>query len=358
MTSAAAGTAARAARVRALPIRPRPAAGDTPATYIRRLARANHLRPAYLNRYLRDDDTGQPSIDMLAALAARPASSLTHAFSQDAPARRRYFTGSRRQELFEAIRRDAATGRRSIRALADDYGLHRRVIRQALTAQPPRPRKPRRPSRPRASRLGPYTAIIDAILDEDLRDPRRPARTNKQILNHLITEHNATGISYAMVARYAGSKRSLRPRPDQPAAASPGTAAQPAPQAPWSPAHQAIEQHDLVQLRKLLDAGNDAEDQTQDGLTLLRHAVHREHTAHLERGDPLHVGMTVLLLARGADPHHLRDGTSIETEAEILGHWLAAEVIRAWKPASSHRTDPGSAWAGISETERLMGRNR
>jgi hypothetical protein len=345
------------AAVRPLPIRPRPAAGDTPRTYIRRLARANHLRPAYLTRYLRDDATGQPSIDMLAALAARPASSLMHAFSQDAPAaRRRYFTGSRRQTLFEAIRRDAGTSHRSIRALADDYGLHRRVIRQALASQPPRPRKPSRPSRPRPSRLAPYTAIIDAILDEDLHDPHGPARTFRQILNHLITEHNATGISYAMIARYAGGQRSLRPRPHQPAAPSPGTAAiPPAPQAPWSPAHQAIEQDDLLQLRKLLDAGNDAEDQTQGGLTLLRHAVHREHTAHLERGDPLNVAMTVLLLARGADPHHLRDGTSIETEAEILGHWLAAEVIRAWKPANPEQ-EPGGARADIRETERLMGR--
>lgn len=326
-----------AAAVRPLPVRPRPAAGDTPATYIRRLARANHLRPAYLNRYLRDDATGQPSIGMLAALAARPASSLMHAFSQDAPAsRRRYYTGSRRQELFEAIRRDARTSNRSIRALADDYGLHRRVIRQALAAQSPKSRKPRRPSRPRPSPLDPYAAIIDTLLDEDLREPDRPARTNRQILDHLITEHHATGISYGMVTRYAASKRSLRPRPHQRAAASPGTAKiRPAHQAAWSPAHQAIEQHDLLQLRGLLDAGNDAEDETQDGLTLLRHAVHREHTAHIEHGGPLQVGMTVLLLARGADPHHLRDGTSIETEAEILGHWLAAEVIRAWKPAST-----------------------
>lgn len=332
-----------AAAVRPLPIRPRPAAGDTPVTYIRRPARANHLRPAYLNRYLRDDATGRPSIDMLAALAARPASSLMHAFSQEAPARRRrYFTGSRRQELFEAIRRDAAASHRSIRALADDYGLHRRVIRQALAAQPPRPRKPRGPSSPRPSRLDPSAAIIDAILDEDLRDPRRPARTIRQILDHLITEHNATGISYAMVARYVSGQRSQRPRPHQPAAASPGTAEiRPAHQAAWSLAHQAIEQHDVVQLRKLLDAGNDAEDETQDGLTLLRHAIHREHTAHAEYGGPLHVGMTVLLLARGADPHHLRDGTSIETEAEILGHWLAAEIIRAWKSANPG-LDPGS----------------
>jgi hypothetical protein len=54
----------------------------------------------------------------------------------------------------------------------------------------------------------------------------------------------------------------------------------------------------------------------------------------MQYGGPLHVGMTALLLARGADPHHLRNGASIEIEAELLGHWLAAEVIRAWKPAN------------------------
>ena len=71
---------------------------------------------------------------------------------------------------------------------------------------------------------------------------------------------------------------------------------------------------------------------------MLRHAVRREHTAHVQHGDPLHVDMTALLLARGADPHHLRNGTSIETEAELLGHWLAADVIRAWKPANPEPT--------------------
>ena len=360
MTSAVTGTATRSAAVRALPIRPRPAAGDTPATYIRRLARANHLRPAYLNRYLRDDATGQISIGMLATLAARPVSSLMRAFSQDsqgAPAKRRYFTAPQRRELFQAIRRDAETSHRSIRALADDYGIHRRVVRQALAAQPPRTRKPPRP-RPRPSRLDPYTAIIDALLYEELGHPDRPACTIRQILNHLITEHDATGISYGMVARYTGGQQSLRPRPHRPAAASampaPDIAAcRPASPATWSPGHKAIEQHDLLQLRQILDAGHDVEDETRDGLTLLRHAVHREHTAHMQHGGPLHVGMTALLLARGADPHHLRNSASIEIEAELLGHWLAAEVIRAWKPAN-----PGTDRADFSETRLLMGRNQ
>jgi hypothetical protein len=33
-----------------LPIRPRPMTGESPASYLRRLARANHLRPGYPRR--------------------------------------------------------------------------------------------------------------------------------------------------------------------------------------------------------------------------------------------------------------------------------------------------------------------
>jgi uncharacterized protein len=53
---------------RPLPFRPRPAAGETATSYVRRLARANHLRPGYLRRYLRDPgDPGQVRLDWLAA---------------------------------------------------------------------------------------------------------------------------------------------------------------------------------------------------------------------------------------------------------------------------------------------------
>lgn len=97
------------------------------------------------------------------------------------PGKRRYFTASQRRELFQAIRRDAETRHRPIRALADDYGIHRRVVRQALASPSPRPRKP---PRPRPSRLDPYTGIIDAIPGEELRHPGRPAHTIRQILNH------------------------------------------------------------------------------------------------------------------------------------------------------------------------------
>ena len=63
-------------------------------------------------------------------------------------------------------------------------------------------------------------------------------------------------------------------------------ATRPASQATWSPGHQAIEQHDLLQLRQILDACHDIEDETQDGLTLLRHAVRRDGVRARRISDP------------------------------------------------------------------------
>ena len=45
-----------------LPVRVRPAAGETAESYIRRLARANHLRPSLLQVYVRNPD-GSPVRD-------------------------------------------------------------------------------------------------------------------------------------------------------------------------------------------------------------------------------------------------------------------------------------------------------
>ena len=95
-----------------------------------------------------------------------------------------------------------------------------------------------------------------------------------------------------------------------------------------SPAHQAVTDHDLNRLRELLDDGHDIESDNGDGWTLLRRAIHTEHARHTSTGEPLHADMTAFLLARGASPYE--DDTGIAAEAELLGHWLAAEIISAW----------------------------
>jgi hypothetical protein len=42
--------------------------------------------------------------------------------------------------------------------------------------------------------------------------------------------------------------------------------------------------------------------------------------------------MTAFLLARGARPRE--DGTGTAAGAELLGHWLAAEIVSAWPELS------------------------
>jgi uncharacterized protein len=97
-----------------------------------------------------------------------------------------------------------------------------------------------------------------------------------------------------------------------------------------SPAHLAVEHEDLPGLRDLLDAGHDVEDDNGDGWTLLRHAIDAEYDIHARTGRPLHADVTAFLLARGADPLHQRSGLPVAAEAEKRGHWLAAEIMRAW----------------------------
>jgi uncharacterized protein len=98
----------------------------------------------------------------------------------------------------------------------------------------------------------------------------------------------------------------------------------------WSPAHSAVELEDLPRLRDLLNAGHDVEDDDGHGWTLLRHAIDVEHDGHVQTGGPLHADVTAFLLARGADPMRLCNGVAAVQQAEIRGHWLAAEIMRAW----------------------------
>jgi hypothetical protein len=97
-----------------------------------------------------------------------------------------------------------------------------------------------------------------------------------------------------------------------------------------SPAHLAVEHEDLPGLRDLLDAGRDVEDDNGDGWTLLRHAIEAEYDTRARTGQPLHTDVTAFLLARGADPLRQRRGLAAVAEAEKRGHWLAAEIMRAW----------------------------
>ena len=339
MTAAASGAGGRP---RPLPVRPRPVTGESTGSYIRRLARANHLRPAYLRRYLASPKDGTIRTELLAVMSGRTLTALQHALADQGP--QPGTTPSRgpravpdRQKakaaLFAAIRRDAAEPGLSHRALADRYGVHRRTVLQALQSPLPAPRKPQPP---RASRLDPFKDAIRDMVQED----RQGRRTVTSIMSTLVTEHGMTGVSYPVVRSYVVSLRGSRPpRP----ARDTVTAAPPDHRIPvmtWSPAHLAVEQQDLPRLRDLLDGGHDVEDDDGHGWTLLRHAIDVEHDSHVQAGGPLHADVTAFLLARGADPLRPLNGVPVIVEAETRGHWLAAEIMRAWTSRGRSLAEP------------------
>jgi transposase len=107
-------------------------------------------------------------------------------------------------ELFELIRRDSWHGGLSVRALAAKYGVHRRLVREALTRAEPAPRKT--PER-RSARLEPFKPVIDGWLRADLDAPRKQRHTAMRIHARLLDERAAGDVSYAAVRDYVARRR-------------------------------------------------------------------------------------------------------------------------------------------------------
>lgn len=187
-----------------LPIIPRPRPPESLAAYLRRLAKANHIRPSLLRSYLVEPphNFGSVRASRLAAVTGRSAQALLRAFPdlQSAPrprslsSRRRQHNADR-QELFEAIRREARTNF-DIRSLTAKFGVHSRTIVQALVgveipAYVPPKNNPI---------LEPFREYIDALL---------AAQPNISILavwEHLV-DHHACDVSYGTIRDYIGRQR-------------------------------------------------------------------------------------------------------------------------------------------------------
>lgn len=203
--------------LRPLPVRPRPKAGETLDSYIRRLAQANHLKPSYLRGYLAGppDYLGRPRSTRLAALTGRSQTVLERTLADlaspdrtqrtERPAPTRIVTrAADKPALFAAIRRDALEENLSIRKLADRHHVHRRTVVQALASPTPPPRK-RRSVRDYPA-LDPVRSAIDAMLKEyDSQQPHQPP-TARIIWERLLDEHDAT-VSYGTVQSYLARRR-------------------------------------------------------------------------------------------------------------------------------------------------------
>ncbi|MCE4941894.1 TniQ family protein [Streptomyces albulus] len=183
-----------------LPIQVRPRPGEPIGSYIRRLARANHLKPSYLHGFLTGSTNwfGKPQLERLAALTGRSPDLLQRALADAEAPRRRGKPGPSstptkkvdKKELYQRIRHDAETEALSARALERRHGVTWRTVRAALDGHDPRPRKPL-PRRPTA--IDPVQPLIDSMIEA--------GHGPTQIWVQLMDEHD-TSISYGIIRRY------------------------------------------------------------------------------------------------------------------------------------------------------------
>ena len=107
-------------------------------------------------------------------------------------------------ELYGRVRHACHVEGLSVREAARRFGLHRNTVRKMLAfSVPPGYRRRGPPARPR---LGPFTAVIDRILEEDRSAPAKQRHTAKRIHDRLRAEHGFAG-SYTTVKDYVRQRR-------------------------------------------------------------------------------------------------------------------------------------------------------
>ncbi len=106
-------------------------------------------------------------------------------------------------ELFEEIRRGYAAGE-TILGLARKYGVHRRMVRQALADAMPPPRKKWVRELPK---MGPVKEFVDGILQADQQAPRKQRHTAHRIWQRLRKEHPEHEIGESTLREYVRERK-------------------------------------------------------------------------------------------------------------------------------------------------------
>jgi len=107
-------------------------------------------------------------------------------------------------ELFEAIRREYQFGVGTVKGVARKFGVHRRMVREALADAVPKERRVIERARPK---LDPAVPFIDGILESDLKAPRKQRHTAHRIYNRLLAEKPEIKVAEATVRAYVRERK-------------------------------------------------------------------------------------------------------------------------------------------------------
>ena len=107
-------------------------------------------------------------------------------------------------ELFEQIRREYENGGGTIRGIARKFGIHRRMVREAVLSAVPADRKtPVRES----LKLEPVRAFVEAILEADRKAPRKQRHTAHRIWSRIGAELPEVQVAECTIRRYVRNRK-------------------------------------------------------------------------------------------------------------------------------------------------------